>query len=253
MRFHTILMAALAVGCGSALAAPSVAATSTFFGEDLGPGDDSVRLAAMPNSLAARNAFLSHLTGVSTESFEGFDDGASGPFTLTFGGDTGTLSNGAGATVKSQPSGTFNGTFPTTGNKFLLTGIGGGAFTITFSAPQSAFGFFATDVGDGGGQIGLLFDATPVAVPSSALTPTGSALFFGYINTDTAFTTVTFNNLSQGIDGFGFDDLTVGRRENVTAPVPEPAAWAMFLLGFATLGTAIRRRPTLPARAATRP
>jgi hypothetical protein len=236
-----LLAAALVAAAASALATPAGAAVTTFFGEDLGPGDES-RPASMPNAQSAHDGFLSNLVGVTTEGFEGFVDGATGPFALAFGGDTATLSNGAGATVRDVPSGTFNGTFPTTGAKFLLTNIGGGAFSITFSAPQNAFGFYATDIGDGGGRLGLAFDDAALDVPSSALTPSGSVLFFGYINPDVAFTKVTFTNASQGVDGFGFDDLTVGRHENILAPVPEPDSWALLILGFAGLGAALRRR-----------
>lgn len=217
-RSSRLLAAALVAAAAGALATPADAAVTTFFGEDLGPGDES-RPVSMPNAQSAHDGFLSNLVGVTTESFEGFADGTTGPFALTLGGDTATLSNGAGATVRDVPSGTFNGTFPTTGDRFLLTNIGGG-----------------------GGRLGLAFDDAALDVPSSALTPSGSVLFFGYINPDVAFTKVTFTNTSQGVDGFGFDDLTVGRHDNILAPVPEPDSWALLILGFAGLGAVLRRR-----------
>lgn len=50
-----------------------------------------------------------------------------------------------------------------------------------------------------------------------------------------ATTTLTFNNLTGGVnEGILLDAISV-------APVPEPATWAMMLLGFFGIGAVVRR------------
>ncbi|HVK43186.1 MAG TPA: PEPxxWA-CTERM sorting domain-containing protein [Phenylobacterium sp.] len=47
-------------------------------------------------------------------------------------------------------------------------------------------------------------------------------------------------HLVHGTASIQFDNLTVG--EPVTSAVPEPATWAMMILGFGAVGTAVRTR-----------
>ena len=47
----------------------------------------------------------------------------------------------------------------------------------------------------------------------------GSVLFWGLIDTDNPFTSLTFGNTAAGTDFFGFDDMTIGSVEQV---VPTP-------------------------------
>lgn len=49
-----------------------------------------------------------------------------------------------------------------------------------------------------------------------------------------------FVNLDRKADGFKFGDLTVN---SVESAVPEPATWAMMLIGFGAVGHSMRRRP----------
>jgi len=59
----------------------------------------------------------------------------------------------------------------------------------------------------------------------------GGASYFGF--TDAAgFTSVTISNVSS--DAWGIDNLSYN------AAVPEPAMWAMFLIGFGGLGLMMR-------------
>lgn len=78
-------------------------------------------------------------------------------------------------------------------------------------------------------------------------------------NADFAWGTGLFDSWLYGREGLGYADFTgfsVRRYEDdyhtegsiawrLTLPVPEPATWAMMLIGFAAAGVALRRQTTL--------
>ncbi|WP_374649678.1 PEPxxWA-CTERM sorting domain-containing protein [Rhizorhabdus sp.] len=61
--------------------------------------------------------------------------------------------------------------------------------------------------------------------------------FFNFAS-DSAFNRVQL--IQNGGGGFEFDDLTVGT--SVVSTAPEPATWAMFLMGFGLVGGFLRQR-----------
>lgn len=83
MRFTQIFTAGV-VAMGF-MAGSANAVVLTSFGEDLS-SSSSVPLASTPNATAAAATFLSGLTGVGTENFEGIGSGTSAPLALTFPG-----------------------------------------------------------------------------------------------------------------------------------------------------------------------
>jgi hypothetical protein len=228
------------------MSAIATAGPITFFGEDLNftdnPNDsldNPTRPATLPNSYGARASFLANLVGVTTEDFEGFSNGQQ-PTSLTFGSDVATLIGNPEVLLVS--TGTFNGAYPVSGDAFLFQFGPAGDFQIEFSTPQAAFGFFATDIGDGGARLvlDLLLDSgstRSITVPHTAdaqTNMTGSAFYFGFFDTDDLFTRVTFNNTLNSSDGFGFDNMTIGRREQVD-PVAAPAPLALVTMGLVLL------------------
>jgi hypothetical protein len=214
------------------LASSLWSAPVTFFGLDEGLGEGTP-LAAFPNSLAQENAFKSFLFGVGTETFESFAEGTGGPLSLTFPG-AGTAELSGGGEIRSVPSGSTNGfgRYGVSPTKFWETLDRG--FSITFSKAVAAFGFYGVDVGDFDGNLVIELDNGFKTTLLTAGSPGGSVLFWGIIDKDSPFKTVSFSNTAAGVDAFGFDNMTIG---SPTQIVPEPGSYALLGLGLALLGS----------------
>ncbi len=194
-----------------------------YFGEDINnsdppaPADNPARPDSLPNCRAAQTAFLAELgPAYQVNSFENLAPGST-VTELAFGSSIATVQGGL--TVRDDPAGTFNGTYPTHGDRHGFQFNNGTSFTLAFNEPQRAFGFMGTDLGDGGARLLLTFhrsDGTTVniAVPHSTSSPgswpnnSGSALFFGIVDAAHPFTAVTFTNPRVSLDGFSFDEIT---------------------------------------------
>ena len=122
---------------------------------------------------------------------------------------------------------------------------------------------------DGGdyGQIHISFDKAFGALLTSFSMDVATALVFFDIDgmqidsflvpvspTSVYWTPTGYNNVSvtsaNGIGGFSFTGFAQGNTivDNLvatTAPVPEPATWAMMMLGFGAMGATLRRRSKL--------
>ena len=222
------------------------AAPDVYFGEDVStypvspPGPDQVSRPVIPNSRRVNAQFLSRISGAVTESFEGMPTD-SAPTSLTFGSTTATLSGTRKIFTVPNPAETYLGLFPITGTKLLgLLSENGrpSLFTVTFSTPQSAFGFFGSDLERNNFALRLIYqDNTSSSIPVPVTLPQGSggAFFFGVIDKLRPFTSVEFMNLGGFNEYFGFDDLTIGVPEQVH-PEPPTAGIAMHT-GIQITGT----------------
>jgi len=197
----------------------------------------------IPNSINACNQFFSHLVGVGTHEFESNAHGAIAPLAVNFGAAGTATLHGNGYVEQGTPGQTNGfGRYPVSGSKFWEADNN---FSITFSQPIAAFGFFAVDIGDFSGQVTLALDSGGIEVinvPTPANAPGGSVAYVGLIRfTGPLMTGISFGNTAAGTDFFAFDDFSIGAPGQVI-PLP-PAAWT----GLATLAALgglrqIRRR-----------
>ncbi|QGY41031.1 PEP-CTERM sorting domain-containing protein [Pseudodesulfovibrio cashew] len=224
-------------------AANAFAYQQVFFGEDEGVGE-STALGVWNNAQAAEANFLSHLTGTGTEDFESYSDGTSAPLAISFpGAGTATLTGGGEINYVSAGSTNNYGRYGTSGDYYW--DADSDDFIINFDTPVAAFGFYGIDIGDFSGQLSIFAGATEYAVPHTLGITGGSVLFWGLIDTDNPFTSITFSNLGGGsyADAFGFDDMTIGSVEQVSedtiGSVPEPSTFVLLaagLLGLVGIG-----------------
>jgi hypothetical protein len=121
-----------------------------------------------------------------------------------------------------------------TTNVNAVTTPGDAGFTITFASAVRGFGadFAAFQDDAARSRIVIGGDTVIPAVNSGNIIQ-----FLGFTSTAT-FTSVRFEGNIAG-DGFALDNVTFG---GVAAAVPEPATWAMMLIGFAGLGFASQAR-----------
>jgi len=217
------------------------AALLEFFGEDP-KGSSSVPLTAaeMVESMAAEAEFKSQLPGTVTETFEGIATGTGPPFAI-FSGTTTLNGSGSVAHVEAgvtNGAGRYSVPIPPGSTQYWDVGAGDTpTFTVDFSAPVAAFGFFGVDLGDGSGTLRLAFRNGGLTVLDREVPllqgpeADGSVLFFGVIAPSEAdrFDQVQFNSTAlpgQGVDYFGFDNLTI---------VPEPSAAWQALVAMSAL------------------
>jgi hypothetical protein len=219
------------------------AAPITFFGEDDNPtGTTPI---AHPNADGARNSFFANLSGVGTETLDGFASGTSN-VPVNFGnGVTATLTGGVIQSFSSA------GRFAISSPNYYNTATS--SFTINLSDPIAAFGFYGTDIGDFGGQLSITLTdvnnaTTTLTVPNSqgsvgSQPQNGSALYFGFYDLSNVYTSIAFNN-SSTVDQFGFDNFSVGTVSQVTPTItPLPPSLILMSTGLLALGaTRLRRR-----------
>jgi hypothetical protein len=121
------------------------------------------------------------------------------------------------------------------GSDFLAFNINvgtGDAEAVNFTTPVTNFSIFVGD-GTGATYTASAFDANGTLLGSSSVSPGGGV--YGEL-------VISSPNISQVVfSGPGFfvaDDLSF----NTSGGVPEPALWAMMLVGFGSAGALIRSR-----------
>lgn len=229
-------------------ASPALAAPVVFFGEDVNTAGDPAQ-PPLTQSNAARDTFFAHLTGAATESFESFPTGEEAVLEIAFSG-AGTATVLGGMVTDGE---NIAGRYPASGLKYLDAES---PIRMTFSSPIAAFGFYATDVGDFGGQLSLQLTALSgevinFVVPASTGidgSTTGSILYFGFYDLANTYSSVFFDNGDYS-DIIGIDDFTIaGPGALGPSPIPEPAVWSLMIVGFGLIGSVLRSRERSPHR-----
>ena len=141
-------------------------------------------------------------------------------------------------TATPGPNGTFAGAF-------FNTGIAAGEFsdTFTFTLPTSGFGSgtVTTSANFLGAANDLDFTSVTINGVAADLASLGGGVFeSAYKNlipiTAGQLNTITVTGLSRGNGAYG------GQASFIPSAIPEPATWAMMLVGFAMVGAASRYR-----------
>jgi hypothetical protein len=181
-----------------------------------------------------------------------FDGGLATPaagYTIVDTFDTADGLTGSNFQIKVPPA-DGNGAPPAnsvpSGTPYLSV-LAGGSATYTFAAPVSSFQFDWGSI-DAYNTLTINGTSQAIIVPgSNFINPAnGDQIAAGtngrFTVTGTAgelFTSVTFSSTGNS---FEVDNLAVG------GAVPEPATWAMMMLGFGGLGFAMRRKPKAAMR-----
>lgn len=153
--------------------------------------------------------------------------------------------NVVNGTFSSSPSGT---NLAKEGNQYLdLVGEGGAgsisqSFTTVIGQVYNLNFWYSHNLFSGLGSASARLSAGSL---SDSITHSGGTnanlawtYYSGAFTASAASTTLTFVNTTGGVNEGVFLDAV-----NVTA-VPEPATWAMLILGFGLIGAAMRRRET---------
>lgn len=214
--------------------------------------------AGVKNSTAA-------FSSVGVETFDGVGQGAGRAFTTDFGSSgliTGSYS-GVDVLAANQYGGAGGA-----GNFASTSGVAGYSLSLNTSDPAGInyFGFWLSALDSGNtltfSRAGTtLFTFSPVDVlalvggkpayfgnpdaPYSGQNGAQPYVFLNFFDRTGTFDKVTFSE-NPTIGGYESDNHTVGffTRESGTpvSPVPEPATWAMMILGFGAVGAMMRRR-----------
>ena len=255
MILRNSLLGSLCVAAGIALATAGSASAgvTTYVGEDLILTAAPPATSAAPNSLAAATAFAA--TGAnSLITFEGAPLGAFSNLTVAPGVTiSGTDLNSNNQTIRntSNFSGypSVDGFNTTSGGAYFVEMIGGN-LTFTFAAPIQSFGAYLSGVQTNFYPDTVTFsDGTTQSITLAGAGTSccvGELAFVGFTDPGKSISSVTIlaGTPGTGQDAIGVDDV------RFQSAVPEPATWAMMLVGFGGLGAAMRSRRRMATAAA---
>ncbi|KQT31992.1 hypothetical protein ASG29_09010 [Sphingomonas sp. Leaf412] len=141
---------------------------------------------------------------------------------------------------------TYSSTVGTIGSGVFNDRLVIGAQTTTFNFADGTTSFGANfDLTPGGQGLGIKFLLSLASggteMVSAEVPQAFSGQFFGFTSSS-AFTSVTLQGGTQSgvAETYNLDNLRFG--VSAAGGVPEPATWALMILGFGAVGGAMRRR-----------
>jgi hypothetical protein len=186
-----------------------------FFGEDWeAAGPD------FPSARAARDAFVAQLDLPGEEDFEGARGRV---LDLPLGGYGARLTGRARDSVSTALVWT-PGRHATSARRFYEHGSD--LVLVELDRAAEGVGFYAIDVGDAGGELRVTvggegwersFPVPHQVVPRDDGRGEGAVLFFGVVAPGLEIRRIELRNVGDPGDGFGYDDLIVGRLRRAVA------------------------------------
>jgi hypothetical protein len=248
MKLHKSLLGSLCVAAGIVLGAAGSASAGVtpYVGEDLILVAAPPATSAAPNSLAAATAFAA--TGAN--SLITFENAPVGAFTsltvapgVTISGADDSFNNQTIRNTTNFPSYPSVDGFNTTPGGSQFVELIGGTLTFTFATPIQSFGAYLSGVQTNFFPDSVTFsDGSSQAIELQGVGTSccvGELAFVGFTDPGKAITSVTIN---AGVSGVGGQDAVGVDDVRFQTAVPEPAAWAMMLVGFGGLGAVMRSR-----------
>ena len=221
------------------------AAITSYSGQD----DGAAVAGPFPNSDDSRSQFLSDAASYGAVHNHDFTDlplgfhsspyawgNGDGIFTLNapnYGAGLSGINSGSNNSANANLYG-----FSISSGNWL--GVINGSVTFDFFSPTNSFGAYFTGV-QGSARYGDILQITFNDGSSETLNPAlnlnGGAEYFGFTDTNT-FTSLTISRPEGQVtaDAWGIDLVSFN------SSVPEPATWAMIILGFAAIGFMAHRR-----------
>jgi hypothetical protein len=221
---------ACAVVAAGLLSAAGASAATTF--ADFSPASTAANIALTGGNLTSSSAVLFAYTPAALQTASPLD---------------------ATLTLNASEDGTALAMF---GSDFALFT---GNFAFTYTGPTQIIDGHTVDAGDdllsgsftdalftGQGHAASLLDSSAVSFNNNSLLTFGGgdeALAFGATNIDPSVSIK--NSVLANFTGVASGNFSSGDLVIITGGTPEPATWAMMLLGLFGLGTALRLRPRL--------
>lgn len=133
------------------------------------------------------------------------------------------------------------------GGTIVSTDLDSNALVLTFATPVTALGLFGGVTDEFFDYVDGILSVTLNGGATSTLSSTsGSASYLGFIS-DVAISQVTLTIASFDVNATSAAFATLERQADLASArdtsgsVPEPATWAMMIVGFGCIGASLRR------------
>jgi hypothetical protein len=182
-----------------------------------------------------------HAATIASENFEGGASGWSNNLTEDPGPNGGGFTRHLG---RHGQGGTTSKTFALSGAQstvsvgfdfYRIDSWDGELFQATISDGTSSFT---------NSTAGFFFDGGPTNIYNGSWSDAVRAISFNFATTASSITLTFSSTLDQGFtdEAWGVDNLLITDNLGSVPGVPEPSAWALFILGFGVVGAGLRAR-----------